>query len=725
MRFLFQCALVLSTMILACTPKTGDKTASTASKPPISQVMPAGKAPTIPLPTGDIRKTAPKAGDAPKIQIGKAESFQLANGLKVIVVENHKLPKVTYRIFVDHDPILEKDAVGYVQLMGEMLTKGTKTREKAKIDEDIDFIGAYLVSESTGISGGCLTKHADKLLTLMSDALLNPLFSQEELDKAKVRQQSDLASAKDDAGTIAGNVSSVLKYGKGHPYGEIMTETTLAKVNLDQIKAHYNAYFKPNISYLVVTGDVTKAQIEKQANKYFGKWQKGEVKENLYAAPIPPEKTVVNFVNKAGAVQSVINITYPVDLQPGTPDVIRARVTNAILGGYFNSRVNANLREGRGWTYGAGTSLNPDELIGSFTASASVRNAVTDSSIIEFVKEMDRMRTEKVGKEELQVVKNVLAGQFSQSLETPGTVANFALTMARFGLPADYYEKYLEVLQAVTAEEVMAMAKKYIRTDKAHILVVGNMSDVADRLKQFATDKTIKYYDAYGNESRNINTNIPPGVTAERILEDYVNAIGGAANIAAIKDLQSTASMEMGGPKFVITTFQKGGDKILIEMTMAGQPLSKRILNGSKGMERGMGGAETAMKESDLNDLKEQAKFCKESEYVKNGYKLTLKGIEEVSNGVAAYVIDVVRGDGKTITEYYEVKSSLKLREISMTEGQSGALVPLTTDFEDYKPINNVQIPHKITVGGILPTPFKVIVSEIKANAGLDDGLFK
>ncbi len=212
-------------------------------------------APVIPVPSGDVRKKSPKEGSAPKIQIGKAEMTKLSNGLTVIVVENHKLPRVSFRVFADFDPVQEKDAAGYIEMAGELLSKGTKTRNKAQLDEQVDFIGASLSSDANGVSGACLTKHTDKLLDLLSDVLLNPTFPAEELDKAKRRTESGLASAKENADAIAGNVGNVLRYGKNHPYGENMTEETLAKITLEQIKNYYATYLKPNIAYMVVVGD--------------------------------------------------------------------------------------------------------------------------------------------------------------------------------------------------------------------------------------------------------------------------------------------------------------------------------------------------------------------------------------------------------------------------------------------------------------------------------------
>ncbi|MBK8557902.1 MAG: insulinase family protein [Lewinellaceae bacterium] len=634
-------SLMVAGFFMACTPKTGEKTmATTPAK------VEKGQAPVIPIPTGDVRKNAPVPGSAPKIQIGKSEAFTLDNGLKVIVVENHKLPSVSYRVFVDYDPVLENDAAGYVNMTGELLTKGTLTRSKAQIDEAVDFIGASLSSDANGVSGSCLSKHSDKLLTLMSDVLLNPTFPEEELAKAKTRTESALANSKDDANSIANNVGSALRYGKGHPYGEVMTEATLGKISLDQIRSHYNTYFKPNIAYLVVVGDITKAQAEQYAKKYFGKWQKAEVPKHEYGVPAPPDQTEVDFVNKPGAVQSVLQITYPVELRPGQPDVIRARVMNAILGGYFNSRVNANLREGHGYTYGARTALNPDNLVGSFSGTASVRNEVTDSSVIEFMKELNKLRDEKVPAEELQLVKNVLTGQFSQSLEQPGTVAGFALSTARYNLPADYYEKYIEVLQSVSADEIQMMAKKYVRPDHAHILVVGNRDDVAKSLAQFAADGKIKYFDIYGNPDNSANMAIPAGVTAETIITDYINAIGGTSKLAALKDLEFVGTMKGAGPPITFKTLKKDNTKAVVEVSMSGQVLSKQIFDGEKGIEYGMGGASRPIEGEGLLDMKEQALFCKEAKYLEGSYKLTLKGVEVV-NGAIAYVMEIERADGK------------------------------------------------------------------------------
>ncbi len=700
----------------ACTPKSGDKMSKTPTE------KPAEKTTVIPIPTGNVRANSPKPGSPPTINIGKAATFSLENGLKVILVENHKLPKVSFQIFVDAGPISEGEAAGYTDMFGDLLAKGTATRTKTQIDNEVDFLGASINSSANGVSGECLTRHSEKLLDLMSDILLHPVFPVEELEKDKTRTLSGLATQKSNADAIARNVAAVLRNTKFHPYGELTTEASVAKISIEKIKNYYQTYFKPNISYLVITGDIDQKLAEKFAKKYFGKWQRGEVKRADFPPPAMPEKTKIDFVNKEGAVQSVINITYPVNLHPADQDIIRARLMNTILGGYFNSRLNANLREGHAYTYGAGSGLSPDEVVGSFTASASVRNAVTDSAVLQFLYELNHLRDVKVPAKELQLVKNVMTGSFSRSLEDPGTVAAFALRTARFNLPADYYEKYLAVLNAVTAEEIQAMAKKYVHPANAHILVVGNKGEVAEKLAKFSSDGKINYLDIYGNPERQFGK-IPDGVTAETIILDYVNAIGGLENIKKIKDIRSVVAMKTGGPVLTMTNFQKVPGKFLSVVQMNNQTMSKQVLNGEKSLEHGMGGATRAVEGENLVMLKENAMPSKEAFYLQNGYKLKLVGVENL-DGKNIYLLEVTRPDGSKFSEYYDMATSLKFREVQIT-GDGEEKQTMQTEFSDYRAVEGVLFAHAQTLTGIYPTPIQATISEIKVNEGIEDSVFE
>ncbi|MGB0167344.1 MAG: M16 family metallopeptidase, partial [Luteibaculum sp.] len=338
------------------------------------------------------RSKAPEPGPAPKIQIGKSEKFTLENGLKVIVVENNKRPVVSYSLTLDYVPFMEGEVAGNAAIAGSLLRAGTANMSKAEIDKNIDFIGATLVTSSNGIYGQSLSKHSDKLLSIFSDVLLNPSFPAEELEKEKKKTISGLAAAKEDPNAIMSNVSRALTYGKNHPYGELETEKTVGNISVETCKDFYNTYFRPNIAYLVIVGDITRAEAEAKAKKYFGSWKKQEVPMAKLPEVKGPQGKQVCFVPKTGAVQSVINVTYPINLKPGAPDAIPATVMNSILGGgVFSGRLMQNLREDKGYTYGARSSLDTDPYVASFTAYASVRNEVTDSSVTEFLYELDRI----------------------------------------------------------------------------------------------------------------------------------------------------------------------------------------------------------------------------------------------------------------------------------------------------------------------------------------------
>ena len=263
-------------------------------------------------------------------------------------------------------------------------------------------------------------------------------------------------------------------YGKEHPYGEMDSEETVKSITLDMCKKYIDTYFRPNISYLAIVGDINKAKAKTLVEKYFGKWVKKDVPKNTFQNPKAPIVNKVALIDRASSVQSVISVCYPVELPIGSDDAMKTKVANLILGGSATGRLFMNLREAKAYTYGAYSNLTPDKLIGKFSASTKVRNTVTDSAITEIMNEMKKLEMKKVSETELQNAKNLLAGGFIRSLEQPATIANFAINIARYNLPKDYYKNFLKNLSAVTVDDVQAIAKKYIKPNNANIVIVGN-----------------------------------------------------------------------------------------------------------------------------------------------------------------------------------------------------------------------------------------------------------
>ncbi|MDA9299613.1 insulinase family protein [Saprospiraceae bacterium] len=668
------------------------------------------------------RSAAPSAGPARNIELGEYSSFDLDNGLKVIVVENHKLPRVSYQISLNNDALVEGDMAGYVSMAGDQMSNGTKNRTKAQIDEAIDFIGASLNTSSGGIFGSSLTKHQGKLLDVMTDVLYNPIFPQAEFDKAKTQTLSGLASAKTDPSAIGSNVSNIVNYGANHPYGEVQTEETVNNITLDKVKEFYNTYYKPNNAYLIVVGDTNLKEVQDNVRKYFGNWKKGVIPSPKYEVPAFPTSTNVHFANKDGAVQSVIRITYPIEYQPGNPDAVPASVMNSILGGgIFSGRLMQNLREDKAYTYGARSQLSSDQLIGNFSASASVRNEVTDSSITEFLYEMRKMVTDGVTADDLQLAKNSLAGGFARSLESPQTIARFARNTYKYNLPKDYYNTYLSKLEAVSQADFEAMAKKYIRAENANIIVVGSKDDVADKLNQFDADGKLDYYDAYGNKLVIDDSAMIGDITVEEIISNYIEALGGKAKLMGVTSMKTVMVMNVMGQDAETVMMQKGNNKMKMVMSMGGNVMQETIYDGSIAAVGGMGGSQKITEGPQLESIKEQAEMFGHLKYATEK-TMELKGIEDV-NGEKAYKLSVVDKEGKKSTEYFSMSTGYLLKVVS-TQGEGEQLQVVTTELSEYKPVDGVMVAHKIDIIGAAPFPLNMKVTEVMVNKPMADTEF-
>jgi len=706
----------LMLFVFGCTPKTTETTTATDQMSDKAEMAKEKVEKTMKNPAEAWRSAPPTAGPAPKIQIGKSEEFIMRNGLKVIVVENNKLPRVSYQLFVDAPDIIQGDDAGYIDFAGQLLNKGTTSKTKAEIDEAVDFMGARMTTSATGVFASSLSRHSENLMKILADVVKNPTFPQAEFDKIKKQTLSGLAQNKETPSAIAANVSNVLRYGKKHPYGELVTEETVEKITLAKTKEYYQKYFKPNYSYLVVVGDTDMAKTKALVLEHLGDWKKTEnVEQYDYPVPQAPDATTVDFVNKSGAVQSIINITYPVNLKPGADDLIKASVANTILGGFFQSRLNDNLRETKAYTYGARSRLSYDKNVGFFLASASVRNEVTDSSLVEFMKELNTLRDVKAPLEEVELAKSVMAGNFARSLERPETVARFALNTARYNLPKDYYATYLEKLSKVNPEDVQEMSQKYFLTKNAHVIIVGNQDEVAEKLGGFSTDGKVRYYDVYGNKVE-VNKNIiPDGLTAQSVIDSYIKAVGGKDNLMKVKDIYSMASASMQGMTLSMENYQMGNEKFANKVTMMGNVVQSVTFDGAKGKMGGMQG-EKMVEGEEANSMKGNALIFPELHYDRLDYDVKLAGTEKV-DGKDAYKLIIASPYGKKTTEFFDLTSSLKVKTIS-EEGD--------VTYSDYQAVDGIMFPFKMKAsGGGMPMPLEMKVEKIEVNKGIDAALFK
>ena len=665
------------------------------------------------------RTQAPEAGPAPSIKLGDYESFTLDNGLKVFVIENHKLPVVSWQVFVNNDPVFEKNKTGYIEMTGSLLKTGTTSKDKAQIDKEIDFIGARLSTSSRGVFASSLSKYNTNLLTILSDVLLNPTFPEEEFEKLKKQTISGLEANKSDPSAISRNVADVLRYGKDFPYGELTTKESIENISVSDCKNYYNTYFKPGISYLIIVGDITMADAEPLVKKYLGSWKNGDVEKHTYPMPEAPTNRRVVFVDKPGAVQSTIKITYPVDLKPGADDAIAASVMNTILGnGGFMARLIQDLREDHAYTYGAYSQLRTDKLVGYFSAGADVRNEVTDSSVVRFLYEMDKISTELVPEDELENAKSYRNGGFARSLESPQTIARFALNIERYNLPKDYYANYLAKLAAVTSQDVLNAAKKYIHPENAYIVVVGNKGEVADNLTQFASSGEVEFVDVYGDPKSN-NKPIPEGLSAQTVLDNYLEVMGGKEILAAVTSSKTVMNTTMQGMPLQMTVITKDNDKFIQDMSSNGNSMQKVVINGDAGKISGMMGSKV-MTPEEVKDNLDNAVLFSELIY-DDTYQLKLIDIVDV-NGKDAYNMEITKPDGSVINDYFDVESGLKVMHIEITETPNGPMV-VSQIYDKYIDADGIKVPSVITLdqaGQIM----ELTIESVKYNPELDDSLF-
>ncbi|MEL1239626.1 M16 family metallopeptidase [Flavobacterium flavipallidum] len=439
----------------------------------------------------------PLAGKPPVVNIKKPLSFTLANGLKVMVVENHKLPKVTFNLTIDNPPFLEGNKKGVDELCSSLIGNGSTKISKEDFNEEVDFMGASMSFSSSSAYASSLSKFSKRTLELLSYGALDPKFSQEELDKEKAKATEGLRSQEKSVSSIASRVVNALAYGKNHPSGEFTTEESIANITLEDVISNYKRRFVPQNAYLVIVGDVKFNEIKPIIEKLFGSWQKTTTNDITYPDPENVALTQINFIDVPNAVQSEISVVNTYNLKMNHKDFFPAVIASYILGGGFNSYLNMNLREAHGWTYGASTGIGAGKYVTSVRSSSALKNNVTDSATVEFIKEIKRIRTEKVDTQALENAKAGYIGRFVMKAEKPESVARYALNTEIEELPADFYENYIKNVNTVSAEDVIAAANKYFLIENSRIIIVGKGKDVIPGLEKL--NIPIYYFDKYGN----------------------------------------------------------------------------------------------------------------------------------------------------------------------------------------------------------------------------------
>lgn len=605
-----------------------------------------------------------------------------------MVVENHKLPHVSVSLRIDNPLYAEGDKTGINQLLSKMMGKGSKSIEKDAFEEEMDFMGAHFHFNNDGAHATSLTRYFPRVFEMLADATLNPNFIIEEFEKEKEKAVEALKTAEKDVKTVARRVQNLLSYGIQHPYGEYSTENSLKNNSLEDLKKQYQQIYHAKNAYLIVVGDINFKAAKKLTKKYFGRWKAGAIKPSSFPAPENVSETQIAFVEMPNAVQSEIAALFTSDLDKNNPDYYAALIANQILGGGAEARLFLNLREDKGFTYGAYSTLSDDHKTKArLRAATSVRNVVTDSAVVQLHYEIDRMSKELVTDQELDLVKHKYTGSLIRSLEDPENIADFTYNVKTQNLPDNFYNNLLKNIKKVSNKDILRISKKYLSAGQLLIVVTGKGSEILSPLEKLELNGmpvAVSYFDKWGTatERPNFSKPIPKGVTAQSVIEGYLEAIGGRSQLEKIQSRHSVYEASMQGMTVQMEEKKADNTKMVMEIKMMGNTMQRIVINQTNAFME-MQGQKMDLKGDEKDAAMEGLPLFPELFY---SDKIELIGVVD-QDDKEVFEIKI----NPTKTAFYDTKTYLKVSEIKLQNDRSN-----TTLFGPYKNVSGIKVPEKI-----------------------------
>ncbi len=481
-----------------------------ASSLALGQGTPAGQQPQPSTKGAVIKGKAPVNKEVLKVKLPRAEEATLKNGLQVVLLPSHKVPTFNMQLVVMSGGLADKpDYRGLANFTASLLREGTTKRSSKDIAEQVEAIGAILTSNSgfssltSTVSTSGLIENLDPALDLFADVIRNPTFPQAEVDKYKTRVLAQLQFQRSNPQFLAAEQFNRAIYGTGHPASLIAPPVeSLKKLTSKDLVDFHSTYYRPNNAILAIVGDVTMKDIMPKLEKAFGDWEKGDVP----AVSIPPapaqSESRIYLIDRPGSVQTVLQLG-TLGIERTSPDYFAVLLADRVLGGGPTGRLFLNLREDKGYTYGAYSNFGGSKFRGTWISSSEVRTDVTEGAMKEFMYELNRLRTDLVPAEELDNAKRGIIGSFALSLEQPATLLQNIVTQKIYNLPADYWDTYPQKVSAITAEDVRKAAQKYLDMSHLQVVAVGDAAKARDILSKYGK---VELYDA---EGKPIGT--PPG----------------------------------------------------------------------------------------------------------------------------------------------------------------------------------------------------------------------
>jgi predicted Zn-dependent peptidase len=472
-------SLVLALAALnACAPAPAPSAPPPAS-PPID--------PTAPAQAAAFPTTPPELGPAPSLTLPTPERRTLPNGLEVLYVHHGNLPLVHATLVTPGGTTADPaESPGLASFVAAMLDEGAGGRDALELSGALDLLGAQLQAnagtDAAFVDLEVLRERLPEALRLMADVAARPDFPETELRRLREERITALTSARDEPRIIAGNAFSELVFGEDHPYGRLPSVEATRAMDRSALARFHQRYYRPEGSTLILVGDVDATELQDEVQRAFGTWSGEAAAPPAVPAPQPTAATRVYLIDKPGAAQSEIRVGHP-GVSRTSPDYFPLVVLNTILGGSFTSRLNMNLRETHGFAYGASSGFSMRRGAGPFTAASAVFTAKTDSAVVEFFRELRRIRDEPVSADELERARNYVALGLPRRFETVGGVAAQLAELEVYGQGLDFYNSYIPRVMAVSAADLQRVAREYLHPDNAVVVVVGDASQVEAALR--------------------------------------------------------------------------------------------------------------------------------------------------------------------------------------------------------------------------------------------------
>tara|TARA_B100000902_G_C27317679_1_gene922374 strand:- start:843 stop:2987 length:2145 start_codon:yes stop_codon:yes gene_type:complete len=663
--------------------------------------------------SAQIDRSLPDAGPAPEIKFRSPITKKLNNNLTLMIVVDNKLPKASATLIIDNPPILSKDKSGIRSLLSSSLGKGNKYQSKDEFIEEKDFMGSSINYNSSGGSLSSLSRYFERTLTMFAQGAFYPEFNEEEFDKEKTKLIESLKVNEKNASTIARRVEDIIAFGTNHPRSEYTTQESVSKIELNDVSNFYKTYFKPNNAYLVIIGDVDVDRTIQFTEDLFGGWENSKSLDNLFGKnsvnsfdePEISDKITIHVVDVPNSANVEVTFQNVISRTLKDDSYFSANIANRVLGARPESRLESVIREDKGFAYYARSILpSSSETKTKFQARTTVRDEVVDSAVVEIYNQLKKMSNIPITDEELENAKSGYFGSFAMSMENPVTIANQALNIRTENLPENFYSTFLENINKVSKEEIINSSKEFVLADNSQIIITGKVGNIINNIENIyikGNKIPVFYHDEYGNITDKPDYSVDSSITAESIINRYINSIGGKDSLEDVQsiELNGSADLNMQGQSFILEFYslKNNQNQSLSTVSAGGMQVQKSVFNRDQGYNV-VNGQKVILSEDELEKALTDSELFSELSY---DYEIVELVGSSTIDDQKVYEIKI----SDNTTEYYSIETGLKVKEVE-TQLIDGNQIIIETTIKEYQEVNGVLIPSEINqVTPALPIP--------------------